>query len=428
MTEEKRQYLPDSVVKFYSYMTSCRGVGDEFIELLSNAFRDDPDSTVKLLFKLRDKTNGYGERDLFKLGLVYLESVSTDTAASIIPYIPKYGRYDDLFVFNHSLCINKSINLYRQHLIHNDTKYLASKWVPRKIKSQKERAFVSKLRTAMNKTPKEFRKTLSENCSKFFVDDIKGYKNKNNLHAKRFYMLRPHEFLMDTGGACAFSNLIEASTLVVVDHSQKMGDLLLGYNHSNFDVAKSIKKIFSNKNPEILKNFCFSFVVGNCKKNAKFITDDGEQVDNHDKPVKVNAILENLLKFSIENKLKENEVPEHLLFFSCKGFDEAVDEKVNLKMLEKKFKNKKLKMPKIIFWDMTHNVIPNAIEDSSGIIHVSGFSSEFSWKVLECIARGNLFQIGNISVQDDCLQAINDYSDIQVKLPTKVQKSLKNKI
>lgn len=66
-------------------------------EKFIKAFYENPRLAVKWLFYVRDAREGVGERRLFRVCLKYLYSNHADIVKTIIPLIPEYGRWDDLW-------------------------------------------------------------------------------------------------------------------------------------------------------------------------------------------------------------------------------------------------------------------------------------------------------------------------------------------
>lgn len=66
-------------------------------EKFIKAFYENPRLAVKWLFYVRDAREGVGERRLFRACLKYLAHNHQDIVKSIIPLIPEYGRWDDLW-------------------------------------------------------------------------------------------------------------------------------------------------------------------------------------------------------------------------------------------------------------------------------------------------------------------------------------------
>ena len=72
---------------------------DEDITLLFHkAYNEDKDLALKCLFYLRDCRGGQGERRFFRVAFKYLCNMDSEVAIKLLPLIPAYGRYDDLYL------------------------------------------------------------------------------------------------------------------------------------------------------------------------------------------------------------------------------------------------------------------------------------------------------------------------------------------
>ena len=79
-------------------VTSMRNMSElQIEEKFIKAFYEDKKLAVKWLFYVRDVREGVGERRLFRVCLKYLYSNHANIVKSIIPLIPEYGRWDDLW-------------------------------------------------------------------------------------------------------------------------------------------------------------------------------------------------------------------------------------------------------------------------------------------------------------------------------------------
>ena len=79
-------------------VSSMRNMTEEQIAAkFVKAFYEDKLLAVKWLFYARDAREGVGERRLFRACLKYLAHNHSDIVTAIIPLVPEYGRWDDLW-------------------------------------------------------------------------------------------------------------------------------------------------------------------------------------------------------------------------------------------------------------------------------------------------------------------------------------------
>ena len=92
---------------------------DQVLKSFIMAFNEDPKVSLKILFYARDIRNGLGERNSFRLVLNTLGNLYPEVAKKLIPYIPQYGRYDDLLVLLNTP-VKQDVILMIQHQLKED--------------------------------------------------------------------------------------------------------------------------------------------------------------------------------------------------------------------------------------------------------------------------------------------------------------------
>lgn len=70
----------------------------QIVSMYSTAFYEDPLVAVKFLFWLRDPRGGAGERRIFRVCLGWLAETRPEIITALLPLVPEFGRYDDLWV------------------------------------------------------------------------------------------------------------------------------------------------------------------------------------------------------------------------------------------------------------------------------------------------------------------------------------------
>lgn len=177
---------------------SFRGKYNEFRLLFMKAFEQHKTMAMQLLFMLRDIKGGLGERELFRKTLLDLENTEPKLIIKILGLIPKYGRWDDLMIFQNPKVQFQAIRIIARGLKNPKTKGLVSKWLPRKPKNQTERVLLTRLRSFLKLTPKQFRQLLVSNCKEAQVVE-------QNMCAKQWdkitYKLVPSSAMKQYGNA-----------------------------------------------------------------------------------------------------------------------------------------------------------------------------------------------------------------------------------
>lgn len=86
------------VLDLFSTVGALRNTTPERITtLVSEAYNEDPDLTMKTLFWARDIREGAGERNTFKIAMTWLANHHPESVRKNICYFGEYGRFDDLY-------------------------------------------------------------------------------------------------------------------------------------------------------------------------------------------------------------------------------------------------------------------------------------------------------------------------------------------
>jgi len=132
---------------------AMRAAADQdIISLVSKAWIENPTICLRNLFWIRDVRGGAGERRFFKIAIKYLADQDPLGIADVIHFIPEFGRWDDLLIFESTASEDLALSLIDKALTQGDG--LCAKWMPRKG------TFANRLRSFMKLTPKEYRKKL----------------------------------------------------------------------------------------------------------------------------------------------------------------------------------------------------------------------------------------------------------------------------
>ena len=87
-----------AVLDLFSTICALREASEARIEsLVSEAYAEDPELTVKCIFYARDVREGLGERNTFRVAIKYLANKHPEAVIDNIRYFGEYGRYDDLY-------------------------------------------------------------------------------------------------------------------------------------------------------------------------------------------------------------------------------------------------------------------------------------------------------------------------------------------
>jgi hypothetical protein len=206
-----------------------------------NCLTEDALVAIKFLFFARDVRGGMGERRLFQVALTELARVSPKTVIRLLPIIPEYGFWEDIFCLYSGLnaeidaaiisIVQKQIREDYKAMLEGKSVTLLGKWMPRENCHDKVRAAKAvRLAAELKMSPKYYRKMLSNLNEYIGVVECKMSKNEwpkinyenltsknNNIYKDAFLRhdkLRREEYLSEAEKG---EKKINASTLFPCD-------------------------------------------------------------------------------------------------------------------------------------------------------------------------------------------------------------------
>ena len=122
----------DLNVDLFGKISASRENPDAIVSLYLRALEEDPETALRILFNSRDIRGGQGERKIFRHLLL---NTPHDIRIKILPLVPLYGRWDDLFILQGTVSwesVKRFIKSKIHHDIHPETEYpsLLAKWMP----------------------------------------------------------------------------------------------------------------------------------------------------------------------------------------------------------------------------------------------------------------------------------------------------------
>ncbi len=134
--------------------------------LFARAFDEDPLLATRALFYFRDIRGGQGERGTFRVLLNWLAENHPNVIRANLRNIAEYGRWDDLYVLVGTPVERDMFAVIDVQLAHDknaDRPSLLAKWLKSENTSSKtSKRLARKTRQALNMSPRQYRKTLSE--------------------------------------------------------------------------------------------------------------------------------------------------------------------------------------------------------------------------------------------------------------------------
>ena len=381
---------------------------DRLIRNFSLALLEDPARAMKILFWVRDVRGGAGERQIFRDVMKFLAEDHTDFLRKNIPYISEFGRWDDLLTLVGTKLETEALTQIRWGL---DAKNgLCSKWMPRKG------PIAAKLRTFMEMSPKQYRKTLVElthvvetqMCANeweniefgklpsvasaryqkaFWKRNEEGYKSyiaslqkgEAKINAGAVY---PYDVTksLQRGNADvaieqwkALPNYMEGSEdriLPVVDVSGSMQASAGGNkNVSCMDVSISLGLYISERNAGAFKD---AFITFSAEPQLQILKgnlrDRFAQLQRAEWGYNTNLVkvFDLVLDQATKHSVPESEMPTKILILSDMEFDKATEtvsgwEKTHIatkwdataqEMIEQKYADAGYKVPAIVYWNI----------------------------------------------------------------------------
>lgn len=143
---------------------------DEIIERFKKAFFEDKVLAMKWLFFARDIRGGLGERRLFRAAMSFVADYEPTIAEKVIPLIPEYGRFDDMWALLDDKALRPVVIEYVKKQLESDIHNckenkpvsLLVKWLPSCNASSVESKKYSKIiRQCLDMTERDYRQTLS---------------------------------------------------------------------------------------------------------------------------------------------------------------------------------------------------------------------------------------------------------------------------
>ncbi|MCR4794409.1 MAG: DUF2828 family protein [Ruminococcus sp.] len=83
---------------FFKAGAMRNSTAEEIADVVTRAYAEDPDKTMKIVFFARDARGGLGERRFFRCAVSALIKTAPKAIEKNIPMFAEYGRYDDLCV------------------------------------------------------------------------------------------------------------------------------------------------------------------------------------------------------------------------------------------------------------------------------------------------------------------------------------------
>lgn len=167
---DKAYFSTENACLDYFYLAGGkRGEIRSAVWLFVKAYLESPITALKLLLYTRNIKSGLGERDLFRNIMYNLAQYEPETALKIMPYIPEYGRYDDLLCLLYTPIGDQAIAFMKKQLDEDmENKKagkpisLLAKWMPSiNTSNDLARRDAAYIAMKLNMSKADYRKMLS---------------------------------------------------------------------------------------------------------------------------------------------------------------------------------------------------------------------------------------------------------------------------
>ena len=412
-------------VNLFFTIGAMRGQDKErLLSTFSKAFNENPLTTLKILFWVRDVRGGAGERQIFRDILKYLVENHPNVVKQNIQAIPFFGRWDDLSVLFGTKLEAEATKMFVDGLIVENG--LCAKWIPRKG------VIFNAIRKALKTTPKNLRNLLvgisntveQKMCANqwtnieysktpslamgrytkaFAKHDITGFteyleklkKGETKVNAGAVYPYNVVQTMNQGSWELAneqwksLPNFMEGTTeriLPVVDVSGSMGSIVSG-SITCLDVAISLGLYISERNEGVFKD---SFITFSEKPELQVLSgtlkERYEQMSQADwgMNTNLNLVFNLILNQALKHKVLPEDMPSKILIMSDMEFDQATRQSDSaIQMIRRQYEESGYTLPEIIFWNIQSRGKNFPVRhDESGTALISGLSPSIVKSVL----------------------------------------------
>lgn len=421
----------------------------EVIERFACAYAEDPDLAMRILFYARDVRGGLGERRVFRTCLRWLAEYAPDSVRRNIARIAEYGRWDDLFVLEGTLCESCMMYLIRRQM-HADLEALEAngnvsllgKWMPsvnascaetvRRAKHFARRLVMTEpeYRRALVKLRERIRIIENNLRERDYTFDYAAqpskalfkYRaafNRNDGERYQTYLERVShgEEKMHTGTLAPYEmiapildnrnlsdaertsldvtwnaqeNFVDAEhALAIVDGS---GSMYWSQNPSPASVALSLGVYFAERNKGAFANHFITF-----SRNPQLIEVKGADIAEKIRycmtyqecsNTDIQKVFELILSAAVKHHVPQEKMPSALYFITDMEFDCCSSAgTTNFEYAKRLFAQHGYSLPKVVFWNVeARNRQQPVTQNEQGVVLVSGCTP----RIFDMLKNGEL--------------------------------------
>ena len=403
------------------FFKTVRGMNTELLyELLDKSWNVSPRDTLRTLFYIRDCRGGKGEKNIFLNGLKWLWKKNPSLFEKNLPCVPFYGCFKDLrklLLENDSTQFKQMIVSYWSNVLgkdlesfnRNESISLAAKWVPiqsglftremrlthkmfrRMVRLLREKLDIVECKMSASQwdqiqfenvcslSHKKYNQAFSRHCQdkyQNYLEMVKKGEQKMNV-GQLYPSDIAHSYLQNDSVSNETLNLAWEQLLTktrqnlgttnkkficVVDTSSSM-------NGKPLEVAVSLGLFLSELYPE--SKFYRKFITFSAEPSIQEVKGENlfERMKNLSQAQwQMNTNLQNVFSLLLDESTAEDH-PDVVLILSDMQFDKACSPcsgtwettqettSTNLEEIEKRYHQKGLVRPKLVFWNLRENTV-----------------------------------------------------------------------
>lgn len=408
----------------------------EIAERFAQAYREDPDLAMKLLFFARDVRGGLGERRVFRVILRWLAANAPDSVAKNAVHIAAYGRFDDLLCLLGTPCerfalavIREQLDADRAALEKGEAVSLLGKWLPSVNASNRETVRQGKriaralgmddaayrlLCTALRRAIRILENNLRERDYTFDYEKqpsralfkYRAAFSRNDGERYRAFLDRAAkgEAVLHTGALAPYDIIRPFYQKVVTDAERRAIDVtwnaqedftngenalvvadgsgsMYGGGGMPAMVAQSLAIYFAERNTGVFRNHFITF-----SEHPQLVEITGadilEKVQhcakfNEIANTNLAAVFRLILNTAVKHRLPQSELPSRLYIISDMEFDSCVEggSLTNFEHAKRQFAQHGYALPEVVFWNVdSRNCQQPVTKNEQGAALVSGSS------------------------------------------------------
>ncbi len=429
-----RKTSGQSHLDLFAIAGACRNAKDDVVRLFIKAYANDKALALRIMLWVRDIRGGAGEREAFRSVIRQLVTTDPIVLERLIPYVPEYGRWDDLI---ESLPLLSPLFASAAKAMHSAIvggNALAAKWAPRKG------AVAVALRDAWKMTPKQYRQFIvshthvveTQMCAKDWdaidfskLPSLAGlrYQSAFARNATARYeefksklvkgditinagVLFPHNIVTNIRRGKGDTTVLNESwkalpnyvndtgirnnVIVMSDVSGSMASSI-GGESTGLDVSLALGAYTAERLTGPFKDLVLTFSSTPLfvKLTGNTIADRLNSFDyeNWEMSTNLQAAFQLILATGVKHNVPTADMPTTVVVISDMEFDACVDN-TNYSGIKQQYKAAGYKVPNIVFWNVNARLGNNPVKhDTAGTCMVSGYSPS----ILTAVLTGNDF-------------------------------------